>query len=78
MSFQSYKENLENEFANLKKQESLTRENWKDSVQNRFYEEYINDLPAEFQSYVNALDKLEEAFQIAENIIEKLINNQID
>lgn len=78
MSFQSYKEKLENEFAFLKKQESLTRENWKDSVQNRFYKEYINDLPAEFQSYVNALDKLEEAFQRAENNIEELRTNRID
>ena len=75
MNFQSFKINLEDEFVALKQQESLTRDNWKDSVQKRFYEEYINELPAEFQSYINALDKLEEAFQRAEKNIEKL-NNQ--
>lgn len=72
MSFQSDKSQLENAFAVLKQQSSLTNEEWKDSVQERFYEQFIVSLPKEFYSYINALSKLDKSFEFAEQNINYL------
>jgi hypothetical protein len=72
MSFQPDKEILENGFDALKQQISSTSENWNDSVQRRFYEQFINSLPKEFITFVNALNKIDKSFESSERHISDL------
>ena len=72
MSFQLDKSQLENEFAVLNNQASLTNEEWKDSVQERFYEQFINSLPKEFLAYIKELNKLDQIFEKTEQRIAEL------
>ena len=69
MSFQPDKSQLENTFIVLKQQVHQTSEAWKDSVQERFYEQFINSLPKEFLAYINELNKLDKSFETAEQHI---------
>ena len=72
MSFQPDKSQLENAFAVLNQQASLTNEEWKDSVQERFYEQFINSLPKEFFAFIKELDKLDKTFERAVQSINEL------
>lgn len=72
MSFQSDKANLESAFDVLKQQSASTFENWDDPVQRRFYEQFINSLPKEFQAYITELSKLDKSFEKAEQTIKGL------
>jgi len=72
MNFQIDKSKLENDFAILKQQANQTNEAWKDSVQERFYDQFINSLPKEFNNYINALNKLDKLFDSAEHKISDL------
>jgi len=72
MNFQIDKSKLENDFAILKQQANQTNEAWKDSVQERFYDQFINSLPKEFNYYINALNKLDKLFDSAEHKISDL------
>jgi len=74
MNFKDNKESLESAFGVLKHQISSTTENWKDKVQERYYKEYLDDLPKEFRIYIEALDKLEQSFKNAEDEINNLLN----
>ena len=73
MSFQSNKLDLENSFDVLKQQSSSTSENWDDPVQRRFYEQFINSLPKEFNAYITELSKLDKSFHNAEQSINNLL-----
>jgi hypothetical protein len=75
MSFQGDKTHLESVFNVLKQQASSTSENWKDSVQTRFYEQYLNQLPKEFLTFTNELNKLDKSFEKAESTINDLQGN---
>jgi flagellar biosynthesis chaperone FliJ len=66
MSFQEDKSHLESAFSALKQQISSTSENWNDSVQRRFYQQFLDSLPKEFLAYINNLDKLDKSFETAE------------
>jgi hypothetical protein len=72
MSFQLDKSQLENAFAVLNNQASQTNEEWKDSVQERFYDQFINSLPKEFFSYIQELNKLDQIFENTEQMISEL------
>jgi hypothetical protein len=72
MSFQPDKSQLENAFAIIKQQASQTNEAWIDSVQERFYEQFINSLPKEFFTYINELNRLDKSFDTAEQHINDL------
>lgn len=72
MSFQSDKANLESVFDVLKQQSASTSENWKDQVQERFYEQFINSLPKEFRAYITELSKIDNSFEKAEQTINNL------
>jgi len=72
MSFQPDKLKLENDFDVLKQQASSTSENWDDSVQRRFYEQFIDSLPKQFKAYIDELNKLDRAFDSAEQRISNL------
>lgn len=72
MNFQSDIENMVNNFDVLKNQASSTSEAWNDSVQRKYYDQFINNLPKEFQNFINELDKLDKAFESAENTISNL------
>jgi hypothetical protein len=72
MSFQPDKSQLESSFDVLKQQASSTNEAWKDSIQERFYKQFIDSLPQEFRTYINELNKLEKSFESAEQQINNL------
>lgn len=72
MSFRSDKSKLECEIDVLKQQASSTVESWDDPVQRRFYEQFVNSLPKEFQTYINELVKLGKSFEKAEETIRSL------
>jgi|AntRauTorcE11898_2_1112593.scaffolds.fasta_scaffold155947_2 hypothetical protein len=72
MSFKSNKTHLKNAFNILKRQSASTSEKWKDSVQRKFYKEFINPLPKEFHSYMEELSTLEKSFEKAERTIDNL------
>lgn len=72
MSFQPDKSHLENVIAVLNNQAAQTNEEWKDSVQERFYEQFINSLPKEFFAYIKELDKLDHIFEKTERSINEL------
>ena len=72
MSFQPDKTQLESSFDVLKQQTSSTSEEWNDPVQRRFYEQFINTLPKEFNAYINELHKLDKSFVTAEQRISNL------
>ncbi|MEI8203260.1 MAG: hypothetical protein WCH34_09630, partial [Bacteroidota bacterium] len=63
---------LKEDFSVLNNQTLETSEHWNDSVQRRFYEQFINSLPKEFQSYINELDRLDKIFESAEHKINSL------
>jgi len=73
VSFYSEKSKLESEFNILNLQATSTNESWNDLVQNRFYEQFINGLPKDFNSFINELVKLEQSFEKAENTINGLM-----
>lgn len=73
MSFQPDKSQLESSFDVLKQQASQTNEAWKDSVQERFYEQFINSLPRDFRIYIDKLNKLDKSFETAELNINSLL-----
>jgi len=73
MSFQPDKSHLENAFTLLKQQASQTNEEWKDSVQERFYNQFIHTLPSEFFAFIKELDKLDHIFEKTEKDINDLI-----
>lgn len=56
----------------LNQQAAATKENWNDPVQRRFYNEFIDTLPAELMNYLNALNRLDSGFENAERLIEGL------
>ena len=72
MSFQPDKSQLESSFAVLKQQVSSTKEAWKDSIQERFYKQFIDSLPQEFHTYINELNKLDKSLESAEQQINNL------
>ncbi len=72
MSFQPDISQLESSFDGLRQQASSTSEAWRDSVQERFYKQFIDSLPKEFRAYINELDKLEKSFRLAEQKINDL------
>jgi hypothetical protein len=69
MRLQSAKLNLENEFEVLKHKIAQTKEAWNDTVQRRFYAQFLDDLPKEFRHYMDSLTELKESFEKAERII---------
>ena len=73
MSFQPVKSQLESSFDVLKQQASSTNEAWKDSIQERFYKQFIDSLPQEFRAYINELNKLDKSFDLAEKQINELL-----
>lgn len=72
MSFQPDKSQLESSFDVLKQQASSTNEAWKDSVQEKFYRQFIDSLPQEFRAYIKELNKLDKSFETAEQHINDL------
>ena len=72
MSFQPDKSRLESSFDVLKQQASSTNDGWKDSVQEKFYRQFIDSLPQEFRAYINELNKLDKSFETAEQHINNL------
>jgi len=73
MSFQPEIANLKNEYDFLNQQASATKEGWNDLVQRRFYQEFIDSLPKEFNTYINELTKLDNSFITAEKNIYNLL-----
>jgi len=72
MSLQPDISQLQSGFAVLKQQAASTSESWNDSVQQRFYEQFINSLPKEFMNFLNELNKLDNSFEKAEQTINGL------
>lgn len=72
MSFHPDKSQLERSFDVLKQQASSTNEAWNDSIQERFYKQFIDSLPQEFRTYINELIKLDKSFEIGEENINNL------
>jgi hypothetical protein len=73
MNFQSDQHQLERAFDVLKQQTYETSENWKDSVQKRFYDQFIDTLPKEFSNYINSLIKLDKSFETSKHHIDSLL-----
>lgn len=72
MSFQSNKTYIESAFDVLKQQTVSTSENWNDTVQRRYYEQFINSLPKEVHTYLTELSKIDKSFEKAEQTINNL------
>ncbi len=72
MSLKAATLRMENEFEILKHKIELTKEAWNDQVQQRFYGQFLDDWPKEFQYYMAALTKLNKAFEEAERVIYEL------
>lgn len=72
MSIQSTQLSMENEFKVLKDRISQTSEAWDDPVQKKFYGQFLDNIPKEFQHYMAVLTKLDEIFDRAERRIQKL------
>ena len=72
MSFQIHKTELQNAFDVLKSQAFETSNSWIDSVQKRFYGQFIDLLPKEFDIYINEFNKLDKSFESAEQTINGL------
>ena len=73
MSFQANISQLANSFVVLKQQVSQTNEAWQDPVQERFFEQFLNWLPKEFESIISELEKLNNSFERAEQNIKEII-----
>ena len=76
MSFKPTILDILNDFSILKQQIALTSENWNDSVQMKFYKQFLNPLPREFSNYVKSLENLDKVFESAERTIDELLNNK--
>lgn len=72
MSFQKNKINLEKAFHLLQQQSRSTSESWNDPVQKRFYEQFIDSIPQEFNVYLSQLSELEKLFENTEYTIKEL------
>lgn len=72
MSFQAEKSQLESAFVVLKQRAGSAAESWNDPVQKRFYEQFIETLPKEFTVFIDALNRLDKAFEAAEQRIGNL------
>jgi hypothetical protein len=72
MNFQTNKANLDNILQLLKVQSEETSESWNDSVQRRFYEQFIHSLPRELSTFQVELAKLDACFEKIEEIIQHL------
>lgn len=72
MSIQTAQMSMRNEFGILKHRIAQTSEAWNDSVQRKFYAQFLDNLPNEFQHYMAALTGLNEAFEDAERVIYEL------
>ena len=72
MSLQPKISEIKSDFSVLKQEGVSTSENWNDSVQNKFYEQFIDSLPKEFNNYIKSLDKLDKTFELSERVIDEL------
>lgn len=72
MSIQAAQMSMGNEFEILKHKIAQTSEAWNDPVQRKFYAQFLDNLPKEFQHYMAALTELNEAFEDAERVIYEL------
>ncbi len=76
MSLKTEIQILENEFSILQKQASETSEIWTDTVQKRYYDQFINNLPKEFEIYNIELRNLDLTIETAEQAIENLLSDK--
>jgi len=72
MSLQPKISEIKSDFSVLKQQGVSTSENWNDSVQNKFYEQFIDSLPKEFNNYIKSLNHLDKKFESSERLIDEL------
>ena len=72
MSLQPKISVFKSDFSVLKQQGVSTSENWNDSVQKKFYEQFIDYLPKKFNNYIKSLDKLDKTFKLSERVIDEL------
>ena len=63
---------------NLKVQAEITSRTWSDSVQARFYENYIEDIGEDIDRYVSYLTKILAAFDEAETKINEMVGGDGD
>lgn len=64
MNFSSHISDLENELLRFKRQQDITKALWNDKVQQRFYSEFVEDIPKEFNRYIEELEALDKIFNI--------------
>ena len=76
MNFKPKISEIKSDFSVLKHQISLTSENWNDPVQKKYYKQFLDSLPKEFNNYIKSLEELDITFELAEKIIENLKNNK--
>lgn len=74
MNFQLEIVHLTEVYSVLKRQADSTKGKWTDSVQKRFYEQYLDSLDKEFQNHLSELQKLDATFNKAEQMINVLKN----
>lgn len=72
MSFQSNLSELMDAFAAFNNQATITKEDWKDSVQSKFYHQFIDPITCGFNLYVNDLEKLRNIIDNAEEKITEM------
>ncbi len=72
MSFDKHIQNLENEYKFLQSHITVTDENWRDFVKEKFFNENLAQLPSEYRDFNSELQNLNQAFASAENIINSL------
>lgn len=72
MNFEKYIQELENEYKFLQSHITVTDENWRDFVKEKFFNENLEQLPSEYRDFNSELQNLNQAFASAENIINSL------
>lgn len=63
---------FESDYKSFKLQAALTSESWRDNVQRKFYDEFIESSTKEFSTFIVELEKIDRIFLEAENVIARL------